>query len=168
MEERFKKDLKHYIDMVIEDACKAENRNNDVKYQYCIIQNNLVLVLRTHYRRVLSRIEYRLKRNVTKNFGLIYDRNFDIYDGIDFNYSIAEWNVFGKNMTVRTYPRNPRCYELLNPLAVEAGCYSLHVERLKLLDPNYTKMTWNQYCSAYEQLYGKPVYCIEETVKNYV
>lgn len=64
-----KKALVSYINKVIEDACKAENRPNDVKYfAYIIDGDNLFVEVSSQYLRVVRRIYYRLNRNIPKNF----------------------------------------------------------------------------------------------------
>lgn len=64
-----KKALVSYINKVIEDACKAENRPNDVTYfAYVIDGDNLFVEVKSQYLRVVRRIYYRLNRNIPKNF----------------------------------------------------------------------------------------------------
>ena len=58
-----------YLSELAESA-KAENRPNDVRYQYIIIGNDLLFVIKSQYQMVRRRIEDRLLRNLKRNVGL--------------------------------------------------------------------------------------------------
>ena len=87
-DERKEKELKiqnimRYLSLVCKQAAKVENRNNDVKWQFCIISDvYFIVAFKTKYLRVYRRILYRLANNFEKNFGLIFkpivNRTFDI------------------------------------------------------------------------------------------
>lgn len=65
-------DLYKYIEKVIKDAYKSEGRKYEkdrCKWFYIVIGNDLIYRITTPYIRVNSRIHYRLKHNITKNFG---------------------------------------------------------------------------------------------------
>ena len=65
------KRLRSYIEKAIADACKSENRPNDVTFDAFIIDNAaLLLILHCKYQRVQRRVYYRILNNVTKHFGL--------------------------------------------------------------------------------------------------
>ena len=90
-----------YLSELAESA-KAENRPNDVRYQYIIIGNDLLFVIKSQYQKVRRRIEYRLLRNLKRNFGLRFNlidgvfsnSKYGIYEGIDPNRSFMEWDFF--------------------------------------------------------------------------
>lgn len=170
--------LRNYVEKVIEDACKSEERTNDVLYQYCIIQDTMIFYISTRYRKVARRVLYRLNKNLQKNFGLKFSSDFEFdyingfnvfTGGYDVNYSFAEWPVFGNFATIRTFPSNPRCKELLNPNYDKEGeeMISKHVEELIKLNPNYYGLSWEEYSELYRKLYNKDLYVISETVTNY-
>ena len=65
------KRLRSYIEKAIADACKSENRPNDVTFDAFIIDNAaLLLILHCKYQRGQRRVYYRILNNVTKHFGL--------------------------------------------------------------------------------------------------
>lgn len=162
------KNLGSYIHKVIDDSCKMENRPNDVKYQFCIIEDNLIGVISSKYSRVERRIQNRLKNNLFKNFKLKFNEDFYIlYNQIDVNFSIARWNIFGKFATIVSisklnllppYVKNHEEGEILN---------SKHLEELfKLngIDPknkecwkNYSgnNEDWEKYLRDYKKIYSE-------------
>lgn len=191
--------LKRYIEKVIDDATKSCGRENDVLYQAMIIDNNLLFAVKTKYKLVRLVIERRLLRNLTKNFGLSlhviypdpmkenYDAwmaaKFDIFESIstpDSHYSIMKWNVFGKDCLIRTFDFTSG---YLNPIASKAtsiGDYDgkTHLKMMKEHGYDFEKVydrpcpyadSWETYCKAYEEAYGKPVMKAEdyETIRNF-
>lgn len=62
--------LQDYINRCAKDACVSENREYDVQMQWRIIGNDLLFAIKSKYKRVRNRIEYRLLNNIKKNFGL--------------------------------------------------------------------------------------------------
>lgn len=146
----------NYVKKVIFDACKAENRPNDVKYKFCIIEDNVVMDLKSNYLRVIRRIEYRLKNNLPKNFGLKYNEDFTLFHNlIDVNYTV---DVFSENPLVTIVAHMSKKH-LLPPyvrddLLTEEGSKN-GVEFLKLNDGKLPK-TWEKYLQDYEAIYGVP------------
>lgn len=66
-----KKRLVDYLEKVINDSYKAEEKENDGRFEAWLIEDKAVLlILRCKYLRVTRRIYYRLSRNLYKNFGL--------------------------------------------------------------------------------------------------
>lgn len=161
------KDLKRYIEKVISEAAVAENRENDVQYQYLIIDNDLLFAVKSKYRRILRKIGFRLFKNLERNFGLhfnfVYSNLFvefgecfrsSVYSicdqksaGIDPNHSFVEWDCLGRKVTI-TYAHGIR------PKA-ELGLP--HLMKLKVCGYNYeTDMwDWNTFKTAYEKAYGE-------------
>lgn len=77
-----------YLEKVINDSYKAEEKENDGSFEAWLIENKaLLLILHCKYLRVTRRIYYRLSRNLYKNFGLslvTMDRSVDpAHAGID-------------------------------------------------------------------------------------
>lgn len=65
------KKLRSYIEEVIDDACKEENRPNDVTFDAFVICN-IALLLLLHCKDVLvqKRVHDRIRNEVPKYFGL--------------------------------------------------------------------------------------------------
>lgn len=122
--------LNQYIERVIREACDSEKRPNDVKFEYKLLPDKILLFsIKTQYLRVQRKIVYRLHNNLNKNFGLtfnllypdpictrMYDiaegRIYDLYpidQGVDPNYSCLPITVFGVHYTLRSiYGIRPR------------------------------------------------------------
>lgn len=80
--------LAGYLQKVINDSYKAEEKNNDGSAEAWLIGDKaLLLILRCKYLRVTRRVYYRLAHNLYKNFGLslvTMDRSVDpSHAGID-------------------------------------------------------------------------------------
>ena len=80
--------LAGYLEKVINDSYKAEEKNNDGSAEAWLIGDKaLLLILRCKYLRVTRRVYYRLAHNLYKNFGLslvTMDRSVDpSHAGID-------------------------------------------------------------------------------------
>ncbi len=156
--------LQEYIEKVISDACSSEKRPNDVKYQYRLIGNNLLFAIRSNYRKVRVRAEYRLLKNLPKNFGLSfhlvspdpahendacrYAAKFDLFplsQGVDPNHSVDNWEVFGRQYTIRAYPS---VYPLERGLS--------HLQRLKACGFDYeTDWDWETFLRAFIAAYDR-------------
>lgn len=146
--------LLYYIDKVIAESAKAENRPNDVRYQYIIIGNDLLFVIKSQYQKVRRRIEYRLLRNLKRNFGLRFNlidgvfsnSKYGIYEGIDPNRSFMEWDFFKQKVTI-FYCNGIRPNE-------ELGLN--HLEVLKKNGFDYSRdKNWSMFEKAYEKAYGE-------------
>lgn len=80
-----KTQIRKYIEKVIDDACKSENRQNDVTFDAFIIDStDILVILHCKYMRVTRRVRYRLERNILRNFGLHL---------VDIN---CEWDIPGQ------------------------------------------------------------------------
>lgn len=142
-----------YLSELAESA-KAENRPNDVRYQYIIIGNDLLFVIKSQYQKVRRRIEYRLLRNLERNFGLRFNlidgdfsnSKYGIYEGIDPNRSFMEWDFFKQKVTI-FYCNGIRPNE-------ELGLN--HLEVLKKNGFDYSRdKNWSMFEKAYEKAYGE-------------
>ena len=173
--------LKQYIDRVIDEACKSEGRENKVRYQACLIDNNLIFAFKCRYIRVRKKIEYRLLKNLKKNFGLdfslvmsdpLHERpdvleatKFDLFPiscGVDPNYSVAEWTVFGKKYLIRSFERKHLNPFVRNDSGREG--FRKHLQAMKDHGYDYReKHSWSDYEQAYEAAYGEPVVKITTT-----
>ncbi len=94
------KRLRSYIEKAIADACKSENRPNDVTFDAFIIDNAaLLLILHCKYLRVQRRVYYRILNNVPKHFGLSI---VDLYKVVDVPVPdyVAEEGYVEAGMTV--------------------------------------------------------------------
>jgi len=162
------KQITSYIEKVISEAAAAENHENDVQYQYLLIDNDLLFAIKSKYQRVRRRIEYRLLHNLERNFGLCFNlvypdkpfenidcfkaSHYSIYDqtnGITPNNSFMEWTCFGRKVTVTSvYGIRPD-----NELGMA------HLNRLKENGYDFTvgssEQKWELFKEAYERAYGE-------------
>lgn len=146
--------LLYYIDKVISESTKAENRPNDVRYQYIIIGNDLLFVIKSKYQKIRRRIEYRLLHNLERNFGLRFNlidsafsnSKYGIYEGIDPNRSFMEWNCFKQEVTIF----------YCNGIRPNGELGRPHLELLKENGFDYSSdKNWNLFEEAYEKAYGE-------------
>lgn len=88
------KKLRSYIEKVIADACKSENRPNDVTFDAFIIDNTaLLLILHCKYLRVQRRVYYRILNNVPKHFGLSIVDVYGLVDVDNPDYVVSDYYV---------------------------------------------------------------------------
>lgn len=152
--------LDTYINKCIADACASEKRDNDVEFQYMIIKKELIFGIKSKYQGVRRRVEYRLLRNLKKNFGynfnIVYpesiretgysDSNFRIVKsnlGVPAN-AICTWNLFGNEYYISSnYGNRPK-----SELGVN------HINKLKENGWSYPDDTWDNYCDAFIKAYN--------------
>lgn len=166
-----KKKIISYINAVCIAACKSENRPVDVEYQFSIFREDIfIFAIKCKYDRVLRRIRYRLYNNFKKNFpDLIMNdvscpiREWNYKDGnsylihfkpelIDHNYSIAEWDLFGKWGTLSYYMDDPS----INPhLVTEDGKnrFLYMVDRGFEYIPDGNHDNWIKFLSEYYRVF---------------
>lgn len=170
------KRLQEYIEKVISDACISENRPNDVKYEYRIIGDNLLFAIRSNYRKVRVRVEYRLLKNLPKNFHLKFHlvlpdamheneaccdaAAFDLYlqdEGVDPNYSVDAWEVFGRKYTIRTFSSS---------YSPEGDDVKGYLNKLKECGYDYEKDSgWDVFLKAFITAYGMaPLQMLEKSL----
>ena len=115
------KSIENYLNIVCADAAKAEQRENDVEYQFAELNGTVILAIRTKYLRMRRRILYRLANKFETNIhkppcvmGMrpseipeVLRLPYDEYPGVDVNYSVVEWPIFGKPFTIRDHRRGP-------------------------------------------------------------
>lgn len=119
--------IEKYVLKVIEDAHKAEQRENHARAQVCILDNTALIALQTGFDRVDRRVVYRLFRNFTKNFGMeisIANRYGEVHfgntidvprskyrlsndSGIDPNHCVAVCKMLGKFHAINSYRSGP-------------------------------------------------------------
>lgn len=88
------KQLRSYIEKVIADACKSENRPNDVTFDAFIIDNTaLLLILHCKYLRVQRRVYCRILANLPKNFGLSVVDVYKLVDVMNPDYVASDYYV---------------------------------------------------------------------------
>lgn len=155
------KDLDAYINKCIDDACTKEKRDNDVKFQYMIINKELIFGIKSKYQKVRRRVEYRLLKNLKKNFGynfnIVYpdsmketgseDSEFiiiDISSSVPVNHVISTWNLFGKDYYLEYIHGNRPKSEL----------GSGHINKLEENGYDYPSGGWDNYCDAFTKAYG--------------
>lgn len=154
-------ELVAYINVCIKDACEAENRDNDVEFQYMIIKKELIFGIKSKYQKVRRRVEYRLLRNLKKNFGynfnIVYpesiketgysDSIFRILKsnlGVPVNHAICKWNLFGNEYYLSSnYGNRPK-----SELGMD------HINKLHKNGYDYPNGGWDSYCDAFNKTYG--------------
>lgn len=175
-----KKALVSYINKVIEDACKAENRPNDVKYfAYVIDGDNLFVEVKSQYLRVVRRIYYRLNRNIPKNFKMklvdmwhkyyweLNDKpDISIDDShIEAGYTVGHFKENGKNYFVSLTAIGSKADKLEHGLHAETvegvweACDKLR-EQMESVGGHqfyYDNLdtAYETYVSDYEKVFGK-------------
>lgn len=159
------KRIESYIRKVVADACATQNRSaNEVEWQYMLIENDLLFVIKCPYEKVVRTVAYRLHKNMERNcrvkFHFVNNNAMRVcYDAwnaaeyrllledIDPNYSIAEWVVFGKKYTVEAFEK----FDIGDQSAPE------HLAKLKEAGYDYTddSASWETFEAAYKAVYGK-------------
>lgn len=157
--------IQEYIDICINEACVAENRENDIKTDYRIIGNQFLFAIQSKYMKVSNIIEDRLLLNFEKNFHLKFNlvfpdsfyehldcfmaSQFDLFGygrcSVDPNYTIDKWVVFGHAYTIRCRTGIRYQDELGIP----------HLEKLKANGyDNEVDTDFDKFVSAYQSAYG--------------
>lgn len=175
-----KKALVSYINKVIEDACKAENRPNDVKYfAYIIDGDNLFVEVKSQYLRVVRRIYYRLNRNIPKNFkmklvDMWHKHYWELNDKPDISiddhyveagYTVGHFKENGKNYFVSLTAIGSKADKLEHGLHADTvegvweACEKLR-EQMESVGGyqfyfNNLDTAYETYVSDYEKVFGK-------------
>ena len=117
--------LDKYIEKCFKDAFKSENKeyNKDLYYfEYILIKNSkniyqLYPIMDCKFYKVLSRIDYRLKNNLFKNFNIFYKNTNDLCcdlfysNNIDFNFTKAMFHTKLGNISFNVYDEKTNPYE---------------------------------------------------------
>lgn len=175
-----KKALVSYINKVIEDACKAENRPNDVKYfAYVIDGDNLFVEIKSQYLRVVRRIYYRLNRNIPKNFkmklvDMWHKHYWELNDKPDISiddhyveagYTVGHFKENGRNYFVSLTAIGSKADKLEHGLHADTvegvweACEKLR-EQMESVGGyqfyfNNLDTAYETYVSDYEKVFGK-------------
>lgn len=175
-----KKALVSYINKVIEDACKAENRPNDVKYfAYIIDGDNLFVEVKSQYLRVVRRIYYRLNRNIPKNFkmklvDMWHKHYWELNDKPDISiddhyveagYTVGHFKENGRNYFVSLTAIGSKADKLEHGLHADTvegvweACEKLR-EQMESVGGyqfyfNNLDTAYETYVSDYEKVFGK-------------
>lgn len=175
-----KKALVSYINKVIEDACKAENRPNDAKYfAYIIDGDNLFVEVKSQYLRVVRRIYYRLNRNIPKNFkmklvDMWHKHYWELNDKPDISiddhyveagYTVGHFKENGRNYFVSLTAIGSKADKLEHGLHADTvegvweACEKLR-EQMESVGGyqfyfNNLDTAYETYVSDYEKVFGK-------------
>lgn len=109
--------LRKYIEKCFKDAFKSEEREYNPaawEFEWVMVKNNsdvyqLYDIHWCKYARVLNRVLYRLKKNLYKNFGIIYGNSDDMRcildkdDYIDFNFQQARFKYLCGTVGLRIF-----------------------------------------------------------------
>ena len=175
-----KKALVSYINKVIEDACKAEDRPNDVTYfAYVIDGDNLFVEVKSQYLRVVRRIYYRLNRNIPKNFkmklvDMWHKHYWELNDKPDISiddhyveagYTVGHFKENGRNCFVSLTAIGSKADKLEHGLHADTvegvweACEKLR-EQMESVGGyqfyfNNLDTAYETYVSDYEKVFGK-------------
>lgn len=165
-----------YITKVCKDACVTEQRPVDVQYQYSLVNGMLVFAVKCPWKRVERRINYRLERNLRKNFNVIFCNVMEMNSPIDFvpgdidpNFSFAEWELFGEWGTLRI-SEDP----FLNPhlhISAKAGDQETKYQALERVGYAYngypckTHSDWELFCEYYKKAFGDLPKGVGQTIR---
>lgn len=157
------------LDRFIINTCdlyaRVEQRPNDVKFQYRAIGDTyLLLAIKTEYARVRRRVENKMLKILPNTFGMIlqvvypdpmhdnprcYENTmFDIIERhIDPNYTIDQWDIFGKRYFIRWFGGNYQSDD-------DAG--TPHLENLRNHGYDHLRddINWEMFRDAYKSAYG--------------
>lgn len=180
--------LRKYVKKCFEDAFKAENRHYDEKswsFEWIIIKNDkgiyqLYPIVQYKYQRVSRRVCYRLKNNLQKNFGLLYENTDDLRclfygDGqIDYNFTQAMFQTQNGNISLSVFDENTNPYEnekkgqcmigntfeklLFNYWELNADLYNeLPENDTRRYLPQFMSKDWNIFKKLYKNTFGEEV-----------
>ena len=161
------KKIEAYIKTCFEDAARSEQRElhpEDYSAEFILYHKDelgerniyLIPLLRCKYQRVLTRVRYRLERNLKKNFGVIFEEYMNLYERncfgevADPNHAIARFEWRGKQMTL--------CDPMINH-----NCIPYHDIPMKDLGKEmdvtatgyyWKDMTFSRYKELYAMTYG--------------
>lgn len=178
--------LRKYIKQCFEDAFKAENRIYDEKlwsFEWIMIKNDkgmyqLYPIAHCKYQRVLRRVCYRLKNNLQKNFGLLYENTEDLRclfyeDGqIDYNFTQAMFKTQNGNISLSIFDKNTvndektgECIPayvfeklLFNYWGLNANSYNKLLENDERQHlPQSISKDWNAFKELYKKTFGEEI-----------
>lgn len=178
--------LRKYIKQCFEDAFKAENRLYDEKswsFEWIMIKNNkgmfqLYPITYCKYQRVLRRVFYRLKNNLQRNFGLLYEDTDDlrclIYETeqIDYNFSQAMFRIQNRSISLSIFDKNScnneRTGECMPAYTFEKLLFTywnLNKDLYNALPENDKKRylpqsmskDWNDFKELYKKTFGEDI-----------
>lgn len=168
------KQLRSYIETVISDACKSENRPNDVTFDAFLIDHKaLLLLLNCKYLRVRRKVYYRIINNLNKRFGLTVVETEDMptLEGADYyttSYADAGYTVADIKVGKQHYFISASCggsavekvHELLRD--GDSGKCEEFQDAMKSVGGKQfyhdnLDTAFGQYCSDYARVFGKEV-----------
>lgn len=171
--------VERYINKVIEDSAKAEDRPNDVEWVYKFIDGDLLFCMKSKYIRVMRRIMFRLNNNLQKNFGINFcmlmpdpmkygneywqSKHWDLFEesqGVDPNNSCDYWEVFGKWYTIRMTLGLLEDWELGTP----------HIDKLQAAGYDWDKQgpgSWDNFHEAFLKVYNKEPLAMALAMKEF-
>lgn len=180
--------LRKYVKKCFEDAFKAENHHYDEKswsFEWIMIKNDkgiyqLYPIVQCKYQRVSRRVCYRLKNNLQKNFGLLYENTDDLrclfYGNgqIDCNFTQAMFQTQNGNISLSVFDENTNPYEnegkgqcmisytfeklLFNYWELNADLYNKLPENDKRRYlPQFMSKDWNTFKELYKKTFGEEI-----------
>lgn len=180
--------LRSYVEKCFNDAFKAENRNYNEKlwsFEWIMIKNptgiyQLYPIIWCKFKRVIDRVEHRLRNNLMKNFGIHYGNTDEMRcsfypDGqIDFNFTQAMFHTKRGNLSLSIYDEKTNVYE--NELCGEcmvAYTYEKLIFKYWNIDkesyntlsnndekrhlPDSLRKDWNSFKTLYNETFDIPI-----------
>lgn len=178
-------EIKSYIEKVISDAVRQDERKMTVDYEYAVHNGVLILAMRCTFLTVARKIIYRLEHNLTRNcknitaISIIYLNNWRYNvnqryhiakrsDGIDPNHTIGRVTLMNCMYTIRDYMKE------YSGIAFNA---LPHLNKLREHGYDYTddytedgrtEDQWNRFVNAMKECYDEDVVTITEIEKGKV
>lgn len=175
--EQLKIELVHfYVKKLIR---QKYNQHDIIRYQFCILENNILFCIDGKNHKLLNYILYDLYSLVKKRLNLRlcillpdpisefhkmfkdfkFEWKFDLYDSVDVYYSIALWEVFGKRYTIRAFSSHfwaPSVRENETPEESEHKKIMEEHGYNSVLGDSHGIDSWADYATAYQKAYGLP------------
>ena len=163
------KNIDRYIEKCFKEAAENEGRtleSTDYEWQYYIYNDKeIAIALWCKYKRILSRVEYRLKRNIEKNFGLTMTSNMEYPEaqGYDPNFSVCHAEITLKNgKKKRVWISHVRDEDHLglsesNPKSPYTLILELSKKKelISSEDDFYKNISWSRFKELWMELYGE-------------
>lgn len=177
--------IKSYIEKVINDAVRQDERKMTVDYEYAVHNGVLILAMRCNFLTVARKIIYRLEHNLTRNckgitsVSIIHLNNWRY--NVDGRYSVIERsNGIDPNHTIGRVTLMNHMYTLTDYTKDYSGIpfnALPHLNKLKLHGYDYTddytedgrtEDQWERFVKAMKECYDEDVVTITETEKGKV
>lgn len=178
--------IRSYVEKCFMDAFKSEGRDYrraDWDFEYIMVKNSkgifqMYPIMKCRYSRVWQRVNYRLKNNMFRNFGIKYGDTEEMYcsisnDSIEYNSTQAMFKCHGDKYFFGIYDDTNPCVSRDSEGRVFAYTYkALILQYFGLTVADYNKMLdrgeeptksekfrddWGAFESLYKETFGEDV-----------